>query len=61
MKSSALEAWKYRNPEAICDGLIAETRRIEAAEQKHFEIRLKQNRRRIKALTKKAKRGGFKR
>jgi hypothetical protein len=51
----------YGNPETICDGLIAESRRTEAAEKKHFEIRLKQNRRRIKALTKKAKRGGFKR
>lgn len=61
VKSSALESWKYRNPEAICDSLISESRRIEAARQKYFEISLKQNRRRIKALTAKAKKGGFKR
>jgi hypothetical protein len=48
----------YGNPELICDGLIAESRRTEAAEKKHFEIRLKQNRRRVKALVKSAKRNG---
>lgn len=57
---SPMESWKYRNPELIGDGLIAETRRTEAAEKKHMEIALRQNRRRIKALTAKAKMGGFK-
>jgi hypothetical protein len=59
--TAVLPSWKYRNPEDICDSLISESRRIEVAKQKHFEIRLKQNRRRIKALTAKAKRGGYKR
>jgi hypothetical protein len=58
MKSGALESWKYRNPEDICDSLISETRRIEAGKQKHFEITLKQNRRRVKALVKNVKRNG---
>ncbi len=53
-----LPAWMYRNPEMICDGLIAETRRRDAAKKKLFEIALKQNRRRIKVLTKNAKRKG---
>jgi hypothetical protein len=61
VKSTALPSWMYGNPELICDGLIAESRRIEAAEKKHMEIALRQNRRRIKVLTAKAKRGGFKR
>jgi hypothetical protein len=54
-----MESWKYRNPEVIGDGLIAESRRAEVAEKKHLEIALRQNRLRIQALTKKAKRGGF--
>jgi hypothetical protein len=58
MKSAALESWRYRNPEDICDSLISESRRIEAAKQKHFEIQLKQNRRRVKALVKNVKRNG---
>lgn len=58
VKSSALPSWMYGNPELICDGLIAESRRAEAAEKKNFEIRLKQNRRRVKALVKSAKRNG---
>lgn len=53
-----MESWKYGNPEAIGDGLIAESLRVEAADKKHLEIALRQNRRRIQALTKKAKRGG---
>lgn len=61
MKSAALESWRYRNPEDICDSLISESRRIEAAKQKHFEMTLRQNRRRIKAMTAKVKRGGYKR
>jgi hypothetical protein len=61
VKSAALESWRYRNPEDICDSLISESRRVEVAKQKHFEIQLKQNRRRIKAMTAKAKRGGYKR
>jgi hypothetical protein len=28
VKAVVLEAWKYRNPEDICDGLIAESARI---------------------------------
>lgn len=59
VKSTALPSWKYGNPEAIGDGLIAESRRSETAERKHLEIALRQNRRRIQALVKKAKRGGY--
>jgi len=55
-----MESWKYRNPEVIGDGLIAESQRAETAEKKHLEIALRQNRRRIRALNAIAKRGGFK-
>ena len=62
-----METWRYRNPEAICDGLIAltaqrqkaeETRAKVAAEYRIFGRRLKA--RKIRALVKKAKNGGLK-
>lgn len=67
MKSTALPSWCYRNPELIADGLIAlssrrkkveEVREKVAADYRIFGRRLKA--RKIKALVKKAKNGGFK-
>lgn len=56
---TAFPIWMYRNPELICDIIIAEKKKQELAEKKHFEITLKQNRRRIRGLVKIAKRGGI--
>jgi hypothetical protein len=58
MKSNALPRWMYSDPQNIADGLIAQSRRQEEAQVKQFEMQLKQNRRRIKALVKGVKWNG---
>lgn len=60
MKSTALPKWMYGDPQNIADGLIAESKRRDESEKKRFEIQLKQNRRRVRSLTKMAKLGRFK-
>lgn len=58
LKSAALPAWRYRNPEMICDGLIAESKRIAKEAARQEEIRRKHKSRRIKALTKRVIKNG---
>jgi len=64
---TALPAWMYRDPSEIADGLIALSNRRKKAEEMRAKVaadyrifgrRLKA--RKIKALVKKAKNGGFK-
>lgn len=52
-----LESWRYRNPEAIADGLIARLARQEKADKRKAELHLQHRRRRIKALVRLAKKG----
>jgi len=58
MKSSALPAWMYKNPEEIADGLRACTERQRKESARKAEIHRKHKSRRIKSLVKSAKRGG---
>jgi hypothetical protein len=67
MKANILEAWKYKNPEMICDGLIAETERIKRAKERKAKAHVtakkdgffRQSKSiHFKALVKIAKRGG---
>lgn len=53
-----LESWRYRNPEAIADGLIALSARHEKADKRKAELHLQHRRRRIKALVRLAKKNG---
>jgi len=64
-----MESWRYRNPEAIGDGLLAETERREKAEARRFKVTARAKKDgfyrqsksvHFKALVKIAKRGGFK-
>ena len=52
MKSAALEAWMYRNPEDIADGLIARSEKKKRADERNAEIYRLTKSRRIKRLTK---------
>lgn len=64
-----MEAWKYRNPEAIGDGLLAETSRREKAEARKLKAKVSARAKKdgfyrqsksihFKAILKIAKRGG---
>ncbi|MBN9126492.1 MAG: hypothetical protein J0I90_02740 [Nitrosospira sp.] len=65
-----MESWKYRNPEVIGDGLLAETERREKAEAHKLKTKVSARAKKdgfyrqsksvhFKALVKIAKRGGF--
>lgn len=41
MKAKILESWKYRNPESIADGLIAETERIKCSKERKAEAHVR--------------------
>jgi hypothetical protein len=53
-----LESWRYRNPEAIADGLIAYSAKVEKVEKRKAELHVLHRRRRIKALVRLAKKNG---
>ncbi len=57
MKSTALPAWLYRDPQEIADGLIARSARQEKEDKRKAELHLQHRRRRIKALVRLAKKG----
>lgn len=57
-RSNALPRWMYQDPQEMADGLIAQSKRQEEAQVKQLEMRLKQNRRRIKSLVNGVKRNG---
>lgn len=53
-----LESWRYRNPEAIADGLIALTAREEKADKRKAELHVLHRRRRIRSLVRQVKKNG---
>lgn len=53
-----LESWRYRNPEAIADGLIALSARQEKADKRKAELNVLHRRRRIRALVRQVKKNG---
>lgn len=58
MKSAALPAWMYRNPEEIADGLIAYSAKTEKAEKRKADLHVLHRRRRIRALVRQVKKNG---
>ena len=53
-----LESWRYRNPEAIADGLIALSAKKEKIDKRKAELHRIHKGRRIRALVKLAKKNG---
>lgn len=53
-----LESWRYRNPEAIADGLIAQSEKKRKAAERKAELHRKHKGRRIRSLVRQAKKNG---